>query len=552
MEYKEIKKLVNSFPDYVNYIWKNINLPEATPVQLDIAQTLQQGHKRLLIEAFRGIGKTYTSGAYATWRLLRNPNEKVLIVSASGTHAKAISTFIHKLLNTVPLLEHLKPGPNCRNSVEAFDVSGCDITVQPSVKCLGITSQLQGNRASILISDDVETSINSATETMRSKINEQVNEFDAILQTNEDACIIGLGTPQTGDSIYNRFRDKGFLVQVWPSRIPEDTTVYEGTLSPYIDKLIADGYKPGDITDTRFTHEDLLAREVSGGKSYYRLQYQLDTSLSDANKYPLKQQDMIVMDVDNDKAPITTSYGSDRSLAINDIPNLGFNGDFLFKPRYTDPENIAYAYSIMAIDPSGRGSDEMGYAVAKFLNGKIYVTAVGGLQGGYHEDNLFRLSMIAKENKVNNIYIESNFGDGMFDQLLKPVLSKVYSGCGIEEVRSNKQKELRIIDTIEPLLNQHRLVFDRSLLMRDVKDALADPTKLTYSFVYQLTHVTKERGCLKHDDRLDALAIVLAAMTEMVGVDNDEAVNIYKQEQFSDMLEKWVDNNSDSRWFEAC
>jgi hypothetical protein len=548
MTEQEIKRLVTHFPSYVDYIWKCINLPEATPVQKDIAKTLQEGHKRLLIEAFRGIGKTYTTGAYATWRLLRNPNEKVLIVSASGGHATAISTFIHKLLNTVPLLEHLKPRADQRNSVMAFDVNGAEATVQPSVKCLGITSQLQGNRASILISDDVETSINSATEVMRSKIIEQINEFDSILQTDADSCIIGLGTPQTGDSVYNRFADKGFLVRIWPSRIPENPELYQGRLAPYIEDMIMNGAAAGDVTDTRFTHEDLLSREVSVGKSYYRLQYQLDTTLSDANKYPLRQNDMIVMDVDKDKAPISVSYSSARSNIINEISNIGFSGDCCFNPGYIDNERAKYDFSIMSIDPSGRGSDEMGYAVLKYLNGKIYVVDVGGLTGGYHNDNLFKLARIAQENKVNTIYIENNFGDGMFNELLKPVLKKIHPAA-IEEVRSSKQKELRIIDTLEPLLNQHRLVFDKGLLLRDIKEAITDQPKLAYSLVYQLTHITKDRGCLRHDDRLDALAIAAAAITEIVGVDEDDAKESYLQEQKETMLEDWIDSHSDSLWF---
>lgn len=551
MNEEQIKRLVTHFPSYVDYVWNNINLPKATTLQKNIAETLQEGNRRLLIEAFRGIGKTYLTGAYASWRLLRNPNEKILIVSASGGHATAISTFIHKLLNTVPLLEHLKPGPDQRNSVMAFDVSGCKVTVQPSVKCLGITSQLQGNRASLLIADDVETSINSATEIMRKKIIEQINEFDSILQTDDSASIIALGTPQTGDSIYNRFVDKGFLVRIWPARIPETPEIYQGRLAPYIEDMIMKGAKEGDVTDTRFTHKDLLEREASVGKSYFRLQYQLDTTLSDADKYPLKQNDMIVMDLDNDKAPISVSYSSQRNNLINEIPNIGFTGDCLFTPGYIDSDRKEYDFSIMAIDPSGRGSDEMGYAILKYLHGKIYVHKVGGMRGGYKEDNLFKLARLANAYKVNNIWIESNFGDGMFDALLKPVLMKVHPGCGIEEVRSSKQKELRIIDTIEPLLNQHRLVFDKTLVANDVKEALTDGVNLPYSFIYQLTHITKQRGSLGHDDRLDAFAIGCAVMVEMVGVDEDEARESYKNEQVTNMLEKWIDDVSDEMWWRS-
>jgi hypothetical protein len=548
MNEQQIKQYVRSFPDYVEYIWSEINLPQPTPIQRNIAGVLQEGHRRLLIEAFRGIGKTYITGAYATWRLLRNPNEKILIVSASTSHATAISTFIHKLLNTVPLLAHLAPGPDQRNSVMAFDVVGAEVTVQPSVKCLGITSQLQGNRASLLISDDVETSINSATEIMRAKIQQQVNEFDSILQTNADASIIALGTPQTGDSIYNRFAEKGFLTRIWTSRIPENPEVYEGKLAPYIEDMIMNGAKAGDVTDTRFSHQDLLEREGSVGKSYFRLQYQLDTTLSDMEKYPLKQFDMIVMDVDKDKGPLTLSYSSDKRHAL-DIPNVGFTGDVMHGPGYIDSERATFDFSIMSIDPSGRGADEMGYAIIKYLHGKVYIMECSGIQGGYGEDNLFYLARKAKEYDVNTIYIENNFGDGMFNELLKPILNKVHKGCGIEETRSSKQKELRIIDTVEPLLNQHRLVFDKGMVLRDLQKALEDPNKLSYSLMYQLTHITKQRGSLAHDDRLDALAIGLAIVTEMVGVDEEEMRQSFKDEQFQAELEEWMGGTTGGHWW---
>ena len=440
----------------------------------------------------------------------------------------------------------MKPRGDQRNSVMAFDVDGCQSSVQPSVKCLGINSQLQGNRASLLIADDVETSINSATEIMRGKILQQINEFDSILQTTANASIVGLGTPQTGDSVYNRFIDKGFLVRIWPSRVPEKPEVYEGRLAPYVEDMIATGTPIGTPTDTRFTDEDLQEREGSVGKTYYKLQYQLDTTLSDADKYPLKQADMIIMDIPRDKGPLGLSYSSSRDTLL-DIPNIGFTGDTLHGPQYIDKEYTPYQFSIMAIDPSGRGADEMGYAVIKYLHGRIYIMACGGLQGGYADDNLFRLASIAKEYAVNTIYIESNFGDGMFDQLLRPVLKKVHP-AGIEEVRSSKQKELRIIDTLEPLLNQHKLVFDRSMVNKDIQGSLESPQTLSYGLMYQLTHITRTRGCLRHDDRLDALAIALAAIVETVGIDADDAKREFKEQELQEKLDKFVGDIMNPRW----
>ena len=59
------------------------------------------------------------------------------------------------------------------------------------------------------------------------------------------------------------------------------------------------------------------------------------------------------------------------------------------------------------------------------------------------------------------IVVESNFGDGMFSKLLSSIHAKTYP-VSIEEVRHNTQKEVRIIDTLEPVMMQHRLILMRS------------------------------------------------------------------------------------------
>jgi hypothetical protein len=93
----------------------------------------------------------------------------------------------------------------------------------------------------------------------------------------------------------------------------------------------------------------------------------------------------------------------------------------------------------------------------------------------------------------------------MFTSLFQPVLNK-YHPCTVEEVRHSTQKELRIIDTLEPPLNQHRLIFDRKVVEDDLEVLDED---LSRSLFYQMTRLTREKGALKHDDRLDALAILV-------------------------------------------
>lgn len=202
---------------------------------------------------------------------------------------------------------------------------------------------------------------------------------------------------------------------------------------------------------------------------------------------------------------------------------------------------IDYNGSVMAIDPSGRGQDETSYAVVKMLNGFLYVTDAGGIAGGYSDETLVKLANIAKEQKVNKLVIESNFGDGMFTELLKPHLRRIYP-VGIEEVRHNIQKERRIIDTLEPVMNQHRLVIDKKVIQQDYASTKHLPPEkaLKYQLFYQMSRITFERGSLAHDDRLDALAIAGGYWVNQMAQDVDIKVKQRQEELLDKELEVFL------------
>lgn len=350
------EELVQDFRKFLIYTWWYLNLPKPTRMQLEIADYLQEGYSRMQLQALRGIGKTWITGAFVAWRLLRNPNERVMIVSQTGTHAENIAIFIRRLIGLLPVTEHLIPRTDQRDSTLAFEVNGCEIAVQPSVKATGITGQLQGNRATLLISDDVEGQQNSATEAMRAKLTQATAEYEAILQTDEGCQIIVLGTPQSAESIYKGFRTDGYVTRVFPARYPDDISVYEGCLADYIiDTMAKDNTLIGKPIDSRFTDEDLITREARYGKSGFKLQFMLDTTMSDAEKYPLKLHDLIVMPLDGEQAPDKVIYGSQSEHRLERIPNLGFRGDGFYKPSFNSDTYVKYEGIALAIDPSGRG-----------------------------------------------------------------------------------------------------------------------------------------------------------------------------------------------------
>ena len=537
--------LKRDFRLFLYLVWDFLGLPPPTPVQLDIAYNLQHGPKRFIISGFRGVAKSWITSAYVVWLLYCNPHLNILVVSASKARADDFSTFTLRLINEIPLLAHLIPRDDQRCSKIAFDVAPAPASHAPSVKSAGITGQITGSRADIIIGDDVEVPSNSATQTLRDQLGQLVKEFESILKPLPTSRIIFLGTPQSEQTVYNMLVDqRGYTMLIWPARYPnaKQQRAYGNRLAPFVEKRLkkdpslASKYgERGAPTDpVRFSHEDLIEREASIGRSTFALQFMLDTTLSDTERYPLRLADLIVMDLDKKMGPVEMTWGSDPALAVNDVPNVGFNSDRLFKPFFINPNAMEkYHGVVMAIDPAGRGGDEVGYAIVAYLYGRLYLLDAGGLRGGYDDKNLEWLSYKAKEYGVHKIIVEPNFGDGMFNKLLRPVMNRIYP-CAIEETeRSSSQKESRIIDILEPVLNQHRLVVDKGLFQRDLDSTDAYPIDQQHMFrlFYQMTRITRSKGSIRKDDRVDALAMAVHYWLEQMDRDTRKAIQSHEDRQ---------------------
>ena len=530
---------INNFKNFLYLCWKHLNLPEPTPIQYDIADYLQSPDKRLVIEAFRGVGKSWITSAFVCHQLLLNPQRNILVVSASKSRADDFSTFTQRLIGEMPMLQHLIPRAEQRSSKVSFDVAPATASHAPSVKSMGITGQLTGSRADLIIADDVESANNSQTQLMRDRLGETVKEFDAIIKPSIGR-IIFLGTPQTEMSLYNDLEERGFKTRIWTALYPTKVqiTSFGHKIAPMINAVEDQEGKPTD--PKRFDEVDLLERMSSYGRSGFNLQFMLDTTMSDANRYPLKLNDLIVLSGSSTwkEAPAKVQWASgvEQIKAVDpEIPNVGLKGDYYVAPMYTSPEFTKFEGSVMSIDPSGRGEDKTAYSVLKMLHGVLYLTAIGSLDGGYSEETMAKLSQIAKEQEVNYVVIESNFGDGMATQLLKPVMAKIHP-CEIEEVRHNIQKEKRIIDTLEPIMNSHRLVIDDLLIKEDFK---LEPD---HQLFRQMSRITRDKGALRHDDQIDALAIAANYWVQRMDRDQTLSYNQHKEDLLDADLEKFMES----------
>ena len=354
-----------------------------------------------------------------------------------------------------------------------------------------------------------------------------------------------LGTPQTTFTIYRKLAERSYRPFVWPSRYPrkDKLSQYEGLLAPQIQEDLEAGVEEWDVTDPdRFDNNDLLEREASMGRSNFMLQFQLDTSLSDAEKFPLKMADLVVTSVNPTTAPDTVVWCSDPSNVIKDLPTVGLPGDYFYSPMQLNGEWTDYTETICSVDPSGRGTDETAAAFISQKNGFLYLHEMRAYRDGYSDDTLLNILRGCRKYKVTKLVIETNFGDGIVCELFKKHLQQTGLAIDVEEVRANVRKEDRIIDSLEPVLNQHRLVVDRSVIEWDYKSNKneAPELRLLYMLFYQMSRMCREKGAVKHDDRLDCLAQGVKYFTDAMSINAHDAIRLRKRQEWDSMLEDFL------------
>jgi hypothetical protein len=537
--------LKDDFKLFLQALWAELDLPSPTRAQYAIADYLQHGPKRLQIQAFRGVGKSWITGAFVLWTLFNNPEKKIMIISASKERADNMSIFLQKLIIETPWLNHLQPkSDDARWSRISFDVQ-CSPHQAPSVKSVGITGQLTGSRADLMILDDIEVPGNSMTELMREKLLQLCTEAESILTPKNDSRIMYLGTPQTVFTVYRKLAERNYRPFVWPARVPRKLSNYEGLLAPQLQEVIDNGADPWSVTDPdRFDHEDLIEREASMGRSNFMLQFMLDTSLSDAEKFPLKMADLIVTSVNPKSAPDSVIWCSDPKNVIKDLPTVGLPGDYFYSPMQLQGDWGDYTETICSVDPSGRGSDETAAAFISQRNGYLYLHEVSAYRDGYSDNTLLDILRRCKKYNVTKLVIETNFGDGIVAELFKKHLLQTKQGIDVEEVRANVRKEDRIIDALEPVLNQHRLIVNRSVVEWDFKSNPdeAPEKRLLYMLFYQMSRMCRERGAVRHDDRIDCLAQGIKYFTDAMGISAQEVIKERKRDEWNDMLQAFLDD----------
>lgn len=522
-----------------------------TPMQRDIARYMQYGPRQSMVAAQRGEAKSTLAALFAVWRIIQDWNEWVLIVSGGETQASEVALLVIQLIERWGILCYLRPDRSRgdRTSYEHYDIH-CDlreVSKSPSVACVGITAQLQGKRATLLIPDDIETTNNSLTATNREILLLRSKEFGAICV---DGKILYLGTPQTKDSIYRTLITRGYEMRIWPGRIPtlEEELRYGATLAPYILSLIEQGAARvgygvdgtrGEASDpARYNEALCVEKELEFGPEGYQLQYMLDTTLSDAMRTRIKLSDAIVAALGTDAAPDVLYYAAAPQHRLQSLPDA-VKQEVMYNLAGAGNLLLPYQHKIMVVDPAGCGGDEVAFACGGALNSYIHLFGVGGLQGGLIEENCNALIDYCEEFGITDIVMESNMGHGTASMVLLNALAKrKLTHIGVRDIYAKGQKERRIIDTLGPVFRRHKFVMHERAIEMDTEylNQYSRDKRNLYSLLFQLYGITYDRGSLAKDDRADAVAHLVNELKGFLSADEEKEAEKIQNKRAQEFL----------------
>lgn len=554
---EELQKTYPTFSPFLEDCMEYLGF-ECSWVQKDIGHYLETGPLYRMIQAQRGQAKTTITAIYAVWRLIHDPTTRIVILSAGENMASQISTLIIQLISGMEILSVLRPDRSAgdRASRENYDVhyslKGPDKS--PSIACFGATSTVQGSRADLLIADDIESYKNSRTPVQREVLTDITRDFTSICSQGD---IIYLGTPQSVDSIYNALPSRGYDIRIWTGRFPTPDEIpnYNGFLAPRIVQIckarpeLQTGGGPmgdrGQAIDSVIVPEDkMVAKEIDQGPAFFQLQHMLDTALMDADRYPIDPAKIFFADLRSDRAPLEMALYRDKNFQIAVPKQYPLQLEYHLVPSMGALFG-SYSQTYMYIDPAGGGQngDETGWAICSEAAGKIFVRAVGAVPGGLGDDAMQELVRIAFENDVQMMGIEKNFGNGALSSILTPMLHKKAAELGrnpigIEDVWESGQKELRIIDILEPVIANGKLIMHEEIIETDWEACQQYPIqdRATFSLFYQMARITRDRNCLIHDDRLDALAGAVRYFVQSLAKEEEKAQNKAKQDAYNKMV----------------
>lgn len=553
-----------NFKNFLWKTWRTLGFPDPTPLHYDVADYLQHGPDKGIIMGFRGMAKSYITVTFCNWALYCEPEEIVLTVSGTSRAAGLNAFFAFQMLSNFDWLAHMVPRTDQRRSALAFDVAGAKPKKSESFCSESLFGQITSRRATLIVPDDVEIPNTSDTEGKREELRKRFGELGAAILLPGGRIKV-LGTAQTEESLYTELAtSKGYAMRMWPILYPkpDELPKFGSWLAPrLVQELEANPSLAGTSTEPgRFSEADIAARELEWGRTEFARQFKLWLDAGLGKDTPLKMRDLTVLDWGPPppdgplKLPPEVRWGPTPANKASGIEIDSLPGDTIHYPAYVTPQDQWRPVEGIRcyVDPAGgTGNDETTWTITAHLNALGFLCHQGASLGGYSNPVLRSIATDCLLWRVQYIDVESNLGQGMFSALLRATLTEVASELGIKETcvieddrKGQQQKEHRIIASLEAPMTAHRIVINAAVLRADFSvtyEDIEEAKRRFYRLSYQLTRMTKAKGCVAHDDRADGFGSVMNKIAELFRLRTSDAQAQDKEYQLQEEIRHMIE-----------
>jgi len=417
---------VTSFTKFV-WLWNFLEGRDTPALHDQMAGWLNDrrsaGDRRILMLVFRDSGKSTLVGLFSAWLLARNPELRILVLSSEHALATKMTRTVRRIIERHPQTRHLLPKKAELWAADQLTVQRSTTLRDPSLLARGISANITGTRADIVICDDVEVPNTCDSAGKRAELRERLAEVSFVLVP--DGLQLYVGTPHSYHSIY--------------ADTPRPETGEERCFLEGFERLVLPVFdEQGESRwPERFTKERLAEMERQAGPLKFRSQMLL---------IPTHTQEVRL---DPDKL---LSYRGDISVTYaNGRPVLQIGGRRMvaascwWDPSYGRPESgDASAIAVVFVD------DDNHY----WLHGLSYLTFDHRLLP--ESDEAIQLCRQAIEFAVAHeqpsLTVEANGLGRFLPGLLRREIRARRAGLSVIEHVSSGSKDRRILKAFDPIL----------------------------------------------------------------------------------------------------
>ncbi len=193
-------------PGFAEFVWVWYRRQGmATPaIHLRMADWLEarwrEGSAHWLLMAFRGAGKSTLVGLFCAWLLGTDASLRILVLAAEQALAVKMVRNVKRIVEAHPFLAPLVPAKNEQWAGDRFTVARALDLRDPSVLARGVTGNVTGARADVVICDDVEVPNTCETPEKRAELRRRLAEIEYVLTPG--GVQLYVGTPHTYYTIY--------------------------------------------------------------------------------------------------------------------------------------------------------------------------------------------------------------------------------------------------------------------------------------------------------------------------------------------------------------